>query len=284
MSRPRRPALRYYGGKFKLAPWIISHFPPHRVYVEPFGGAGSVLLQKPRSRGEIWNDLAGEIVNVFRVLRDREKAAELKEALRLTPFARAELELAFDPDGGSDVECARRTIARAFLGFQGSGTAGTAFTFKGKPRRTGFRSLATRGDTFPASDWVRWAESIPAFVERLHGVVIEQLPALEIIRRFDAPDVLLYLDPPYVTHTRASHITYHYEMTDEQHRELADVVRAAKGMVVLSGYRTELYDELYRGWERVETESRGLTNTKRTECLWLSPATSAALHPRLFEP
>lgn len=96
---PTRPIMRYYGGKWRLAPWIIQHFPPHLVYVEPFGGAGSVLLQKPRSRGEIWNDLAGEIVNVFRVLRNRKKAAELERTLRLTAFARAELELAFDPDG-----------------------------------------------------------------------------------------------------------------------------------------------------------------------------------------
>lgn len=280
MIIPSRPVMRYYGGKWRLAPWIIGYFPAHTVYVEPFGGAGSVLMQKPRSKGEIWNDLAGEIVNVFQVLRDRDKAAELREALRLTPFARAELELAFDPNGGSDVECARRTIARAFLGFQGSGTAGTAFTRKGLPRRTGFRSLATRGDTFPATDWATYVDAIPAFTDRLQGVVIEQYPALELIERFDAVHTLHYVDPPYVTETRGSHVTYHYEMTDVDHRTMAAVLRRLKGMVVLSGYRTPLYDELFADWERHDVESYGLTNTKRVESVWLSPATSAALHPR----
>lgn len=244
-------------------------------------GGGSVLLRKPRSKGEIWNDLTGEIVNVFRVLRDGHKAEELARLLALTPFARAELELAYEP-GETDVEAARRTITRAFLGFQGTGCAGTAFTFRGKPRRTGFRSLATRGDTFPAQEWATYVDCIPSFVERLKGVVIEDRPALEIIERFDKPGSLFYVDPPYVKETRGSHVTYHFEMDDAQHRELAEVLHRVQSPVVISGYESPLYEELYRDWSCFKTSSRGLTNTERTECLWLSPATSAALHPRLL--
>jgi DNA adenine methylase len=273
--------MRYYGGKWRLAPWVISHFPPHRVYVEPFGGAGSVLMQKPRSKGEIYNDLADEVVNVFRVLRDTEKAAELHEMLRLTPYARAELELAFEC-GDRDVEQARRTIVRSFLGFSGSGTAGTKHTRKGMSRRTGFRSIATRGDTFPAQDWATYADCIPAFVKRLRGVVIEQWPAIDLVRRFDAAHTLFYVDPPYLAETRVSHETYHFELTGDQHKELAELLRSAKGMAVVSGYRTELYDALYAGWTRVDLDARTLQNAVRVESLWLSPTTSAALHPKLI--
>jgi len=111
---PTRPVLRYHGGKWRLASWIISHFPPHRVYVEPFGGAASVLLRKPRSYAEVYNDMDGEIVNVFRVLRDPARARELERVLRLTPFAREEFELSYIRDE-DPIEQARRTIVRAFI-------------------------------------------------------------------------------------------------------------------------------------------------------------------------
>lgn len=122
---------------------------------------------------------------------------------------------------------------------------------------------------------------MPLFTERLQGVVIEQWPALQLIERFDSKQTLYYVDPPYVKSTRASHVTYHYEMTDDEHRVLAATLHRIEGMVVLSGYRTKLYDELFETWQRVDIDAYGLTNTKRRESLWLSPATTAALHPKL---
>lgn len=127
-----KPVLRYHGGKWRLASWIISHFPAHRVYVEPFGGAASVLMQKPRSYAEVYNDLDGEIVNVFRVLQCPEKRARLCEMLHFTPYARAEFMLAWEPTD-DPVEAARRVIIRAQMGFGSAGaTRGT----------TGFRANA----------------------------------------------------------------------------------------------------------------------------------------------
>ena len=93
--RPTRPVLRWHGGKWLLAPWIIGHFSEHRVYVEPFGGAGSVLMRKPRCYAEVWNDLDGEVVNLFRVLRSA-RAQELVDVIRLTPFARDEFVAAYE--------------------------------------------------------------------------------------------------------------------------------------------------------------------------------------------
>ena len=122
-GRPGRPVLRYHspGGKWKLAPWVIQHFPAHRVYVEPFGGAASVLIRKGPAYAEIYNDVDGEVVNVFRVLRDRESAEQLREAVALTPFARDEFDAAYGEADECAIERARRTILKSFMGF-GSGS------------------------------------------------------------------------------------------------------------------------------------------------------------------
>ena len=159
----RRPVLRYHGGKFKLARWIISHFPPHHVYVEPFGGAGSVLLKKQRAYAEVYNDLDGEIVNVFRVLRDVDQARELVRMLRLTPFARDEFELSYLVNG-NPIEQARRTICRSMMGFASMVTG---------QWRTGFRNNSTRSGSTPAGDWTNYPDALQAAIERLRGVTIE---------------------------------------------------------------------------------------------------------------
>lgn len=279
MSSPSRPIMRYYGGKWRLAPWIISHFPQHRVYVEPWGGAASVLMRKPRTaHTEVYNDLQDEIVNVFRILRDPASAAELQRLLQLTPFARSEQDLAYEYCEDR-VERARRTIVRAFQGF---GSAGTQAKGEKGWRRTGFRANAMRSNASPSNDWAAYPEQIPRFVERLSGVLIEQWPALELIPRFDRVDTLFYCDPPYVPESRATGHVYGVEMTAEDHRRCAEVLHSVKGMVVLSGYPSALYDDLYADWERVEIDARAIQNLPRTEVLWLSPACSAALHPRLL--
>ncbi len=296
----RRPVLRYHGGKWRLAPWVISHFPEHRVYVEPFGGAASVLMQKKRSYAEIYNDLDSEIVNVFRVLRDPEMAAGLETLVRLTPFSRDDFEAVFTPVD-DPVEQARRTMFKAFAG-HGSDSihrakasdlgmftrvtrwkAGTGFNGRISTHKatTGFRSDSNRSGTTPAKDWWHYPDAIDAFCARLQGVVIENRPAVKVIRQYDYHDALIYADPPYVMSARRRQDHgYAHEMTDDDHRELAEVLHSVRGMVALSGYHSELYDELYDDWRRIERTSRTFSDSGKlaTEVLWISPNVPAAQH------
>lgn len=264
-----RPVMRYHGGKWKLAPWIIENLPPHRVYVEPFGGAASVLLRKPRSYAEVYNDLDGEVVNLFRVLRDPSQARELKRLLILTPFARQEYELsqitASDP-----IEQARRTVFRSFAGFASTAASGNA---------TGFRANSNRSGTTPAHDWRNFPDALDAIIDRLRGVVIEMRNADEVIRQHDSVKTLFYVDPPYVHETRysdAARRAYRYEMTDGEHRQLSETLHDVAGMVVLSGYQSALYDELYVGWTKIQRKAFTDSVTERTEVLWLNRAASDA--------
>lgn len=271
--KPSRPILRYHGGKFLLAPWIVSHFPEHRVYTEAYGGAASVLLHKPRVYAEIYNDMDGEICSLFRVLRDPAQARELKRVLELTPFARREFELSYLPDG-DPIEQARRTIIRSFMGFGSAAASG---------QNTGFRNDANRSGTTPARDWLNYPDALDFIVERLRGVVIENRPALHLIEKFDKPEALHYIDPPYMQETRSQKRRqspcYRFEMSDEQHRELAIELQRVKGMIVLSGYACPMYNELYADWFRFERPSLADGARPRTEVLWLN----ASAHEQLQE-
>lgn len=262
---PERPILRYHGGKWLLAPWILAYFPEHRVYVEPFGGGASVLIQKPRSYGEVYNDLDVEICNLFRVVRD--SGLELETLLTMTPFARDEFLLAYQPCEDR-LEQARRTLARSFMGFGSAAACGA---------KTGFRANSNRSGTTPAHDWANFPKCIPPIMERLRGVVIENKDACAVMLQHDTPETLHYVDPPYVWDTRSVEANttkaYKYEMTDEQHRQLADTLRELTGMVVVSGYACPLYDnELYAGWYRVERPALADGARPRTEVLWLNDA------------
>jgi DNA adenine methylase len=276
-----RPPLRYHGGKWRLAPWIIGHLPPHRIYVEPFMGGCSVLLRKPRSYAEVLNDRYGEVVNFFRVLRDPALSAELARAARLTPFARDEFRAAYEPTE-SAVERARRLAVRSFMGF---GSAGAT-----REHLTGFRGDVKRAGTTGASDWTRWPDALAGFTERLQGVTIENTDALEIIVRHDSPETVFYVDPPYPHATReltGAGACYAVEMSDADHRELAAALHAVSGAVVLSGYPCDLYDELFGDWSRStrEVNANGQEGgVRRTEALWLNPAAARARRQRgLFE-
>lgn len=266
-SVPTRPVLRYHGGKWRLAPWIIRHFPPHRLYVEPFGGAGSVLLRKPRSYAEIYNDLDEEVVALFRVLRDPEQAGRLREMLDLTPYARSEFEQAYEP-AGDPVEQARRTCVRSWMAHGSSGLRGHS---------TGFRIGSQREYTTPAHDWRGFPAALPAIVERLRGVVIEKRPAAQLMERHDGPDTLFYLDPPYMFATRSQkrvgndlHHGYRHEIDDAGHARLLEQADGLAGMVVLSGYPSPLYDAALPRWRRVETAAQADRGEARTEVLWLN--------------
>jgi DNA adenine methylase len=232
-----------------------------------------VLLRKPRAYREVYNDLSSEVVNVFRVLRDRAQAQELERLLRLTPFAREEFQGAYQPCSEA-VEWARRTIVRSFMGF---GSAATSSTYT-----TGFRANSNRSGTTPAHDWAHWPDQVEAFTKRLQGVVIESRNGLDIIEQHDSAETLTYVDPPYPDSTRRGGAgAYQFEMTDDDHRALAAVLRGVAGFVVVSGYPCELYDqELYADWHRVERKALADGAQARTEVLWLSPRTWDALAGR----
>jgi DNA adenine methylase len=264
-----RPVLRYHGGKWKLASWIISNFPSHRVYVEPFGGAASILMRKPRSYAEIYNDSWEIVVNVFRVLRDPLQAQELERIIRLTPFARSEFEDCGDEELSKiedPIERARRTIFRSFAGF-GSASINAAYA-------TGFRANSNRSGTIPAHDWAHYPDQVRFFTLRMQGVVIENRPAIEIIKQHDGAETLHYIDPPYPHSTRnmkRGNAAYANEMTDNDHRELAAALHELQGMVIVSGYACRLYDELFDGWQRIDHATHADGARDRIECLWLSP-------------
>jgi DNA adenine methylase len=264
---PSRPVLRWHGAKWRLAPWIISHMPKHRVYVEPFGGGASVLLRKPRCNTEIYNDRDGDVVNLFRVLRTR--PGDLALALALTPYARDEYDALYAP-GGDDLERARALVARSFMGMNS----------KGALEKSGF-DTRVNPDSFIAR--LRSLAAIPdelaAVAARLTHVVIENDNAVSLLSRHDRPDALFYLDPPYVLQARSG-AYYRHEMSDADHAALLDAATGLTGMVMISGYASDLYDDRLAGWRRLTLDARTDGNAERVEVLWLNDATCAALDDR----
>lgn len=268
------PAIRYHGGKFRLAPWILAHFPAHRIYVEPFGGAAGVMIQKSRAYSEVYNDLDGDLVNFFRVVQNAGLRNRLIEACVLTPYARDEFEIAWQPDS-DPVERARRLVIRAQMGFGSAGaTKGT----------TGFRIDTKREYETAQHVWAQYPSSLEALGLRLTGVMIENRPAIEVIAAHDSPASLFYVDPPYVHETRCrvsmgTDRGYRHEMSDDDHAELLAVLQAVEGMVIISGYPNPLYDDMLKGWCRAEKRARisgGRGTALRTECIWINPACQVA--------
>ncbi|MBI9112219.1 DNA adenine methylase [Maridesulfovibrio ferrireducens] len=267
MLNPTRPILRYHGGKWKMAPWVIEHLPPHVTYCEPFAGAASVLMQKDRVKCEVLNDLDGRLCSLFSVLQDKTQAEELRRRCHLTPFARSEFDISYE-ETTDPIEAARRLIVRSFFGYGSKSCVSIT--------KNGFRSRRANTNS-PAVDWSTWPDQIPAFVERLRGVVIENLPALEVIQKYDH-DALYYVDPPYVHDSRnLNQGSYLFEMSDKDHRELAEALHAVEGYVVVSGYPSELYDEIFKGWPQIQRKAYADKSAPRTEVLYLSPKTAEAL-------
>lgn len=272
---PTRPLLRYHGGKWRLAPWILAHVAPHRTWVEPFAGAGSVLFRKPRSYSEVLNDLDDSVVNLYRVLRDPPKATELRRLVELTPYCRAEFVECFRPADDA-VEHARRTLIRYWFGF-GSGAART-------PGSTGFRNNAKREGSTPAHDWRGFPDHLANIIERLRGVTIDCEDAFACIKRHDAVQTLFYVDPPYLPATRTAisgrngrKAMYAHELDDAGHQRLLATLANVKGMVLLSGYDSPMYREQLPTWRVVVKQARGDGACERTECLWINPACDLAL-------
>ena len=247
-----------------MASWIIEQFPIHSIYVEPFGGAGSVLMQKIPVQTEVWNDLDGDLVHLFRCLRDPDLSEQLVTACKLTPFARKEFEQSYEVTD-NPVERCRRFIVRSFFGYGSKSCISMS--------RNGFRCLRS-GSNSPAVDWSSYPAALRNIIERMQGVVIESNPALDVIRRFDRNDTLFYVDPPYVHSTRnLDHGSYRHEMTDDDHRELSETLHACRGMVIVSGYPCHLYDqELYPDWHRLDRASYADKSSPRTEVMWINHA------------
>ena len=268
--------MRYYGGKWKLAPWIISFFPEHRTYVEPFGGAGNVLLQKKPSPVEVYNDLSSEVYNVFRVLRDPVSAAALMDLLRLTPYSREEwLDSYAYADTEDYVENARRTIVRATMSHNPSKVLNRL--------SNGFRSSSSGHHRLPQT-FQSATEDLLQFTNRLRGVILENRDAMKVMQQHDSPTTLHYVDPPYIQSLRMDRRnTYAVEMgTLDQHWQLSIMLKELKGYVILSGYPSKAYTEWYTkaGWEvhSKQAVTGAALHGKSTamECLWLNPACADA--------
>lgn len=263
-----KPPFAYYGGKVGLAPLICSLLPPHRVYVEPFFGCGAVLFAKTPSGHEIVNDLDHNVVTFFRVLRERPEELEL--ACRLTPYARAEYAASELDEDLDDLERARRFWVRVNQSF--GKTAG---------RQTGFSVTNKRSVSTAASAWSRIGR-FTRVAERLQRVVFECCDAATLIERMAvASDAAIYVDPPYLAETRRGRDRqrpgdYLCDMgLAEDHERLAEVLKATPAAVVLSGYPSPLYQDLYADWWRLDVPvrvhgSNAVTNVRgdRIEVLW----------------
>jgi len=256
-------ALYYLGSKVRIAPWVAEHFPDHAIYVEPFGGGAGVLLNKPRSKVEVYNDLDGEVVSFFRVLRDPEQSAELVRRLKLTPFARAEYEDVWSTKGKDAVDRAWRYFMQACTGIGTKGVTG---------KKPGFRRDGPVA-TGEARLFANIVDGLSAVAERFRCVVIECGDALELMAHYDSPGTLFYSDPPYNAKGIAGY------RNDVDHEALLDACQRLEGFCVVSGYESDLYADMLAGWhvERLETKVAAFKAKPVTECLWISPRTWEAL-------
>jgi len=250
-----KPVLKYPGSKWRLAEWIISFMPPHTTYLEPFFGSGAVFFNKAPSKVETINDIDGNVVNLFRVIR--EQPEELAALIEMTPWARDEYYASYEKTGDS-LEDARRFLVRCWQAF---GTKTNT--------RTGWRNdIGARKWINMPDQWRNLAIRVFPIADRLKDAQIENQPAFEIISRYKFSYVLIYADPPYLLNTRNSTM-YAHEMTDADHIELLDALDAHPGPVILSGYACDLYDNRLGHWRRVTHKAQAEKGQIREEVLWL---------------
>lgn len=256
---PSRPLLDYFGGKFSLAPWIVSFFPEHSIFVDAFGGGGSVLMHKPRSRIEIYNDIDERLVNLFKQVRDN--AEILQTLLEFTPYARVEYKRSREASK-CELESARRLLVQSWFGIGDS-----------LANQSGFRNSKTQ-NTNPSRSFDGFVSEFVQFQKRLKGCYVEQLDFEVLIEKYDSDETLFYFDPPYVLSERSMKHGYTHDFTDEDHLRFVNALKKLKGMAIVSGYLSPHYEESLFGWKRVEKDAQTQVG-KRTECLWLSPSAYA---------
>ena len=256
----RLVAFQYLGGKYFSAKWILSLFPEHHHYVEPFCGAAHIALNKPPATIETINDLNGDLINFFKQVRDNTDALIAK--LDLTLYSRNEVLLAREPTD-DNLERARRWFVRSIQ------------AFSGLPGKRGWSYSIATPQNKNVNQWLNKIVHLPTLVTRLKQFQIESRPALDIIKRYDRPETLFYCDPPYVHDARVDKVAYKgYEMSDDDHRQLAEALHGCVGKVAISGYQCDLYDELYGNWQRHDKETIagsgiiGKPRPKRVESVW----------------
>lgn len=249
---------KYPGSKWSIANWIISFFPEHHSYLEPFAGSMAVLFNKPRSNIETVNDLDGNVVNLFEwIKKDPERLAH---EIYWTPYARQVYEDVFAAVPEDSLGKAVNFYIRLNMG-HGFRTTGEKVGWK--------NDVQGRERAYASQDWTNLPDKIMQAAERLRGVQIENLPAVDVIQRFNFSNVLIYGDPPYVLSTRHGK-QYRHELDDKGQNDTLDVLLAHKGPVLLSGYDNDLYNDRLKGWHREEIDSYSQKNTKRREVLWMN--------------
>lgn len=251
---------KYPGSKWSIADWIISFFPEHHSYLEPYFGSGAVLFNKSRSHIETVNDLDGNVVNLFECIR--EDPERLARAIYLTPYAREVYEKVFTEEPADRFEKALNFYIRLNMGYG----------FRTNGEKVGWNNdVQGRERAYAAQDWLKLPEKIMLTSERLRGVQIENRPAIEVIKRFNHENVLIYCDPPYMFQARSGkRKQYRHEMSDAEHVELLNLLLEHKGPVILSGYETELYDRMLQGWNKYETVSYSQVCSKKREVIWMN--------------
>ena len=251
--------FKYPGSKWSIADWIINFFPEHHSYLEPFFGSGAVLFNKPRSNIETVNDLDGNVVNLFEwIKKDPERLAH---EIYWTPYSRQVYEDAFATVPEDSLHKAVNFYIRLNMG-HGFRTTGEKVGWK--------NDVQGRERSYASNDWCNLPEKIIQAAERLRGVQIECMPAVELMKRFNYKKVLIYLDPPYMPETRHGK-QYRHEMFDEKsHEELLETAKAHKGFVIISGYETELYNDMLSGWHKEETTCYSQVCSKKREVLWMN--------------
>ncbi len=262
----KRIAFGWYGGKFSHLNWLLELLPECHHYCEPFAGSAAVLINRPTSPVETYNDVDGEVVNFFRMLRN--ETSELMKVIAFTPFSREEFYLAVQPpeDDITDLERARRFFVRARQ--VRTGLAQTASL----GRWANCKNTSRAGMSGVVSRWLGSVEMLPEIAERLLRVQIENRPALDVIDTYDDPQTFFYCDPPYPHESRGDAKAYGFEMTDEEHIALGKKLKSVEGRVAVSGYRCDLMDALYDGWRRVDAPTKKCHSSKkeRTEVLWMN--------------
>lgn len=267
--RPRggkKIVFGWYGGKFSHLDWLLPLLPDSHHYCEPFAGSAAVLLNREPSPVETYNDIDGEVVNFFRVLRDQPE--EIARAIALTPFSREEFYLAINgsTDGISQLERARRFFVRARQARTGLAQTATL------GRWANCKNTSRSGMSGVVSRWLGGVSGLAEIGERLARVQIENRPAVDVIKLYDDSRTLFYCDPPYIHESRGDSKAYGFEMMNDEHIQLAVALQKVKGKVAISGYRGDLMDTLYKGWRRFDARPKHAHSIKkiRQECLWMN--------------
>lgn len=265
-SRQRRIVFGWYGGKFNHLDWLLPLLPDAHHYCEPFSGSGAVLLNRAPCPVETYNDIDGDVVTFFRVLRDHPE--DLIRAIALTPIAREEFHLAIKGDsrGCAELERARRFYVRARQARTGLAQTATL------GRWANCKETSRAGMAGVISRWFGGIEALGDVANRLLRVQIENRPALDVIRLYDGPTTLFYCDPPYLHQTRGDCHAYGFEMNQTEHLELAAMLGDCRGKAAVSGYRCDLMDEIYEGWRRFDAPEKHCHSIKKPRCesLWMN--------------